>query len=134
MKGVKCVAIMNATLFALAGIILVMDAKAHEMTPTYPKFESSFVSGVMKTKMRLFNRRNDVKYYEIGVFDSEWKPVPFVTSYKLLQMDYLETVSFDLYINTKDLSNSTYICSKSKLIKSDVISTGIASRICSKIK
>jgi hypothetical protein len=128
------VTILICTAVFIAGLILTVDAKAHEMTPTYPKFESSFVSGVMKTKMRLFNRRNDVKYYEIGVFDSEWKPVPFVTSYKLLQMDYLETVSFDLYINTKDLSNSTYICSKSKLIKSDVISTGIASRICSKIK
>jgi len=104
------------------------------MTPTYPKFESSFISGIQKTKMRLFNRRSDVSYYEIGVFDSEWEPVPFVTTYKIMKMDYLETVSFDLYINTKDLSNSTYICSKSKLIKSDVISTGIASRICSKIK
>jgi len=109
-------------------------ANAHEMTPTYPKFESSFVNGVMKTKMRLFNRRNDVSYYEIGVFDSEWKPVPFVTSYKVMKMAYLDTAEFDIYINKTDLISATYICSKSKLQKKDVISSGISSRICSKIK
>jgi len=125
---------MTLTLFLLSGLILTLDANSHEMTPTYPKFESSFVKGVMKTKMRLFNRRNDVSYYEIGVFDSEWKPVPFVTSYKVMKMEYLDTAEFDIYINKANLSTATYICSKSKLQKKDVVSSGIASRICSKIK
>ena len=125
---------MVLTLFLLSGLILTLDANSHEMTPTYPKFESSFVNGVMKTKMRLFNRRNDVSYYEIGVFDSEWKPVPFVTSYKVMKMAYLDTAEFDIYINKTDLIGATYICSKSKLQKKDVISSGISSRICSKIK
>jgi hypothetical protein len=118
----------------LAGIILALDAKSHEMTPTYPKFESSFVSGISKTRMRLFNKRNDVSYYQINVFDSEWKPVPFVTAYKIIKMDYLETVEFDVYIKRGDLKNATYICSKSKLKSIDVKSSGISSRICSKIK
>ena len=120
--------------FVLAGLILALETKAHEMTPTYPKFEASFVSGVLKTKMRLFNRRSDVSYYEIGVFDSDWKPVPFVTSYKVMKMEYLDTAEFDIYIKKGDLSRSMYICSKSKLLKKDIKGSGISSRICSKIK
>lgn len=123
---------MITVAFFIASLSLMVNA--HEMTPTYPKFESSFVKGVNKTKMRLFNRREDVKYYEIGVFTSDWEPVPFVTSYKVMKMDYLETAEFDLYINVKNLKKATYICSKSKLRKTDVKSSGIASRVCSKIK
>lgn len=123
-----------ATPVLLGGLILAFDAGAHEMTPTYPKFESSFVSGISKTKMRLFNKRNDVSYYQINVFDSEWVAVSFVTPYKIIKMGYLETIEFDVYIKQGDLKKATYICSKSKLKSIDVKSSGISSRICSKIK
>jgi hypothetical protein len=120
--------------YLLITLLMFSSAGAHEMTPTYPKFEASFVPEVSKTQMRLFNRRSDVSYYEIGVFDSEWDPVPFVTSYKVMKMEYLDTAEFDIYIKQGDLERATYICSKSKLLKKDVTSTGVSSRICSKIK
>ena len=42
--------------------------------------------------MEMFNKRKDVKWYEIGVFDEEWKAIPFVTSYKILEVKYLNHV------------------------------------------
>ena len=61
--------------------------------------------------MEMFNRRKDVEYYEIGVFDEEWKPVPFVTSYKILKLNYLSHVKFDVYMNAKHarLKLNTYV-------------------------
>ena len=115
-------------------LLCVANTHAHEMTPTYPKLDTSHVSGVLKTKMKIFNRREDVSYYEIGVFDKDWNAIPFVTSYKVLQMDYLAHAEVDIYINKGDATRSEYICSKSKLKKDDVVSSAIASRICSRIK
>ena len=41
------------------------QSNAHEMTPTYPVLDSSYIEGVVVAKMKLFNRREDVEYYEI---------------------------------------------------------------------
>ena len=109
-------------------------AHAHEMVPTYPKWKSSHVSGVIKTKMEVFNKRKDVEYYEIGVFDKDWKNVPFVTTYKIFKLDYLQRVAFEIYINESDKAKAVYVCSKSKLRKEDSKRTGVISRICSKFK
>jgi hypothetical protein len=111
------------------------EAMAHEMTPTYPKLKPSHLSGISVATMKMFNKREDVEYYEIGVFDSEWKPIPFVTSYNIIKLDYLGHVTFDVYIRDKDKTRATYICSKSKLRKSEKNPrTAITSRICSKFK
>jgi hypothetical protein len=48
------------------------------MTPTYPVLDSSYINGVVVAKMKLFNRRNDVEYYQIEVFTKDWKPINFV--------------------------------------------------------
>ena len=48
---------------------------AHEFTPTYPIFEPSHVEGILQTRMRLFNKRNDVEYYELDVYDDKWQPI-----------------------------------------------------------
>ena len=109
-------------------------ANAHDMIPTYPKFTNTFVTGVLKTKMEIFNKREDVSYYELGAFDAEWNPIPFVTSYKLIKMDYLAHAEFDIYIKQEDKPRLEYICSKSKLMKDDVATSAIASRICSRVK
>ena len=53
-------------------------AFAHEMTPTYPEWRYSIYSDLLVTKMEMFNKRNDVEYYEIAVFDENWNPIPFV--------------------------------------------------------
>ena len=71
---------------------------AHEMTPTYPKMEPSHVKGVYKTTMQMFNKRVEVEYYEIQVYDADWKPIQFVTSYSILKIEYLSKVEFDLYV------------------------------------
>ena len=53
---------------------------AHEMTPAYPVFQPSHIDGVSKVNMEMFNRRADVEYYELGVFDKSWGSIPFVSS------------------------------------------------------
>ena len=77
----------------LSGAVL-----SHEMTPTYPKWEISGVDDVKKTTMRLWNSRENVRYYEIGLFSDDWKPIPFVTAYRILPVGYLKEVKFDVYI------------------------------------
>jgi hypothetical protein len=104
------------------------------MTPTYPKLEPSHLDGVVKTTMQLFNKRADVEYYEIGVFDKDFNPIPFVTSYSILKIEYLGQVTFDIYIRRVDQDRAVYICSRSKLRKDNTVRTAISSRICSKIK
>ena len=117
-------------------IVFVISNKAfaHEMTPTYPKLEPSHLDGVVKTTMQMFNKRSDVEYYEIGVFDENFEPVPFVTSYNILKIEYLGHVTFDVYIRKIDQDKAVYICSRSKLRKDNSVRTAISSRICSKIK
>lgn len=107
---------------------------AHEMVPTYPKLEPSHLDGLIKTTMTVFNKRPEVEYYEIGVFDEEWNPLPFVSNYKIFKVPYLSTVSFDVYMRDEDKYKVTYICSRSKLRKADQTRTAVSSRICSKVK
>lgn len=107
---------------------------AHEMTPTYPELKASYISGVVTTKMRLFNRRSDVEYYEISVYDADWELIPFATENRILKIDYLQTTYFDIYIRSLDIGKVKYICTLSKLKKDSSVTTAISSRICSKIK
>jgi hypothetical protein len=107
---------------------------SHEMVPTYPKFEPSFMDGLYKTTMTMFNKRADVEYYEIGVFDDEWEPIPFVSKYKVYKIPYLSTVTFDIYVQSQDSKRVEYVCSKSKIKVADITRTAIKSRICSRVK
>lgn len=122
--------------FVIAAVLFlfVNAANAHEMVPTYPKLEPAFLDGLYKTTMTVFNKRPEVEYYEIAVFDAEWNAIPFVSNYKVHKIPYLSTVSFDLYIRSEDRSKVTYICSKSKLRKQNKTTTAVSSRICSKVK
>jgi len=117
-------------------LVLLMSSPlyAHEMTPTYPKLSPSHLDNVYKTTMEMFNKRDDVEYYELGVFDKEWNPVPFVTSYNIIKLRYLGHVTFDIYIRKDDVSRAEYVCSKSKLRKDSDTKTAITSRICSRFK
>ena len=115
-------------------ILLSSQAAAHEMTPTYPKWVPSHMDGVWKTTMEMFNKRDDVEWYEIGVFDKNWNPVNFVTSYRLFQMPHLSRVKFDVYVATPDVAVAEYICSKSKLRLISEQKTMVASRVCSRFK
>ena len=84
--------------------------------------------------MTIFNARDDVEYYEFGVFDAEWNKVPFATQSKVMKIKHLEKKKIDIYIREKDRKDAVYICSKSKLIVDGGSKTSIISRICSKIK
>lgn len=124
---------MKYTILAILAI-LANTASAHEFTPTYPELKPSYVRGVLVTTMRLFNRREDVQFYELSVHDAEWNPIPFATTDKIIKVDYLSTAVIDIYIRQSDEIKVEYICSTSKLRKEDVESTGISSRICSRVK
>ena len=82
----------------------------------------------------MFNKRAEVEYYEIGVFNKDFEPIPFVTSYKVMKIPYLSTVTFDVYIRKQDEKEAVYICSRSKIRKEDKVRTAVSSRICSKIR
>lgn len=118
------------------GILLGLSgaANAHEMVPAYPTMKPSYITGVSVTNMKIFNRRDDVRYYEIGVFTSEWEPIPFASEEKIIKLEYLGKKTFEVYIRNSDLDNATYICTLSKLEKDNVRTTGVSSKICSKIK
>lgn len=107
---------------------------AHEMTPTYPKWKYSFLDNLLVTEMEMFNKRADVEYYEIAVFDKNWNPVPFVSSYKVYKVEYLSRVGFEVYIREKDKDRVEYICSKSKLRDDGRSQTSVSSTICSRLK
>lgn len=115
-------------------MILPTISFAHEMTPTYPEFKGSYVGDILTTRMRLFNQRSDVEYYEIDVYDAEWNNMPFATERKIIYVKYLNTEYFDVYIRESDKERIEYICSTSKLQKNESVTTAISSRICSRIR
>lgn len=118
----------------LASMSIAYPAVGHEMLPTYPRLKPSYVDDVMQVQMRMFNKRRDVEWYEVGVFDAKWNPVPFVTGYRILKVEYLSHVRFDVYIREADAKRAHYICSQSKLRRDDSEGTVVASRICSKFR
>ena len=122
-------------LSVVTAVLITGTAVAHEMVPTYPEWGLSHMPDVSKTNVRLFNKRSDVEYYEIGLFDEDWKPIPFVTAYRVLKVEYLGHASIDVFIRSKDKARTKYICSRSKLrTKDNEVRTAISSRICSKFK
>lgn len=115
-------------------MLVPLIANAHEMVPTYPKLKPSYMDGLLVTTMEIFNKRKDVEYYEIAVFDKDWNPIPFVSSFTVVQLDYLKRVKFDIYIREKDKDKALYVCSRSKTLQQKVSNTTITSKICSKFK
>ena len=119
-------------------MLLLMSFSAfaigHQWTPTYPTLKNSYVSGVLSTRMELFNARSDVSYYQIEVFDADFKAVPFAAGQKVIKIEHLDRRTVDVFIRKKDANRAVYICSKSKLFARGSATTSISSRICSKIK
>jgi len=112
---------------------MATTAYAHEWTPTYPKFEPSFIEDIVVTTMILFNKRTDVEYYEISVHDADWNLVPFASATKLVYIPYLGKESVEIYIREADCDRIEYICTTSKQLLLDAPSSGVDSRICSKV-
>lgn len=119
---------------ALVSILFASSVHAHEWTPTYPKLKSHYLDGIIMTTMYMFNKRNDVQFYEISVFDEEWNNLSFATNQRVFQIKYLERKQIEIYFRSKDEDKITYICTESKMLKEDSAGTNVKSRICSKIK
>lgn len=115
-------------------LLLNSTVSAHQFLPTYPKVEQSFIVGVSQVKMELFNKRREIEYYELGVFDANWNPLSFASENKIIQIRYLETKQVNVYVRNEDLKNVSFICTESKLRKEETKQTLISSKICSKIK
>lgn len=109
-------------------------AYAHEQTPAYPQLRQSYYEGVWLTTIVVFNRRTDVRFYDIDVFDADWKPVAFATHNRTVTIEYLDKKTIDIYIRQTDKNKVVYICSRSRLLKDDVKTTAVSSKICSKVK
>jgi len=121
--------------FIIALLLSASIASAHEMVPTYPIWwNATEANGILKTNLSIWNRRKDVVYYEIEVFDQNFKPADFATQEKIIKINYLQRKNFSIYIKENDRDNVTYICTRSRLLKDDVQTSGVSSRICSKIK
>ena len=65
---------------------------AHELTPTYPELRSSYIPGVLTTKLKMWNARMDVDYYKIEVTDENWNAVPFITTEEIFLLHILNSV------------------------------------------
>jgi len=124
---------MKTLLTAVVAALMATTAYAHEWTPTYPKFEPSFIEDIVVTTMTLFNKRSDVEYYEITVHDADWNLVPFASATKLVYIPYLGKESVEIYIREADCDRIEYICTTSKQLLLDAPSSGVDSRICSKV-
>lgn len=107
---------------------------SHEMVPTYPKWSHGIYPGILTTTVEIFNKRKDVEYYEIGLFDKDWNPVFFVAEYKVIKLRYLSSASIDIYISKENKDKVEYVCSRSKLKKEKDVRTAVSSRICSRFK
>ena len=114
------------------GLVLASSVYAHELTPTYPEFRSSYMDGVGSVSLTLFNRRNDVSYYQIDAYDEEWNEIEFASSYKIVEIEYLQRKTFEVFMRYSD--KPKYVCTTSKIQKGNETATVISSRICSKIK
>jgi hypothetical protein len=123
---------MRSTLIAL--LLLCESAMAHQWSPTYPELKPHYVGGTYVANMRLFNARNDVRFYEIEVFTADWQPMSFAANNKLIQIDTHKTLNVDVYIRKQDRNRVTYICTRSRTRKQDAEATVVASRVCSKVK
>ena len=125
---------MYRQVIILLSVFFCTTLNAHEMTPAYPTLKQSYVDGVYVTKMKLFNRRKEIEYYSIQVYTNDWKPLPFASTSKIINVGFNKRKLFEVYIRSRDIDKATYICTESKLFKNTEQVTLVSSKICSKIK
>jgi hypothetical protein len=122
-----------SVLICLMMLFLANKAMSHEMTPAYPELRNSYMPEVKQLNLKLFNRRSDVLYYEISVFDKEWEQIPFASTERIFKVNYLDRKSFTVFIRDRDVNSVGYVCTRSKLLKGGG-PTVVSSKICSKVK
>ena len=107
-------------------------AMAHELTPTYPKLEPTYINGVLSTKLIMWNARVDVEHYKIEVTNAFWNDVPFITEEKIVKLGYHERREIEIFL--PEDTTAQYICTRSLLEKGKRSRSIISSKVCSKIK
>ena len=126
---------MKQIMLLLVTLLSGQASLAHDFTPTYPKLETAYTDGVVKASMKLFNKREDIRFYRVGVYDSDWNKIPFiVTGGNVINVEYLDTKRFDVYIQKSNRDRVTYICTKSLTLQDGSTKSILNSRICSKVK
>ena len=120
------------SLFIL-GFALGECVHAHEQTPAYPKIAPSHVNGVVKVQLQLLNRRKEINYYEVGLFDKDFNELDFTTLNKIIKIKYGEKKDFDVYLRKSDLYKAVYICTASKILISNKSRAVVSSIVCSKL-
>ena len=100
-------------------MLVTFGASAHEMTPAYPEVKTSHVKNVVKVEMSLFNSREEIRYYQIDLFDLNWMNIPFSTTYRIIKVEYKEHKDFDVYIRKRDMPEAVYLCTTSKVKKTN---------------
>ena len=115
-------------------ILLVVSgsAMAHELTPTYPELEQSYIPNVLQTKVKMWNARVDVVYYKLEVTDAFWNDVPFIAEEKMFKLDYMQRREIEIFLPSD--TTAQYICTRSMLEKDARSRSMISSKVCSKIK
>ena len=103
------------------------------MTPAYPIVKPSHVTGVVKVDLSLFNSREEINYYEIGLYDLNWDRIPFSAVYRIIKVGYKERKNFSVYIRESDLDEAMYVCTTSKITRQLETKTLISSKICSRL-
>jgi len=126
---------MKQIMLLLVTLLSGQATLAHDFTPTYPKLEITHIDGVLKASMKLFNKRDDIRFYRVGVYDNDWKKIPFiVTGGNVFNVEYLESKRFDVYIQESNRDRVSYICTKSLTLQDGSTKSILNSRICSKVK
>lgn len=119
----------------LAVALFATSATAHEWIPTYPVPRASFLDGVYVVTMTLINKREDVGFYEVEVYDENWLPVEFtVTGGNIINISHLSRKTIDIYFSERNKDTVEYVCTVSKSLRIEVESSSVRSRICSRIK
>ena len=121
------------TLAIMVGFITVASSvAAHELTPTYPKLMPSYVDGLVSAKMRMFNARQDIDYYEIAVFTKDMVAIPFATTNQIIKVPHGTSYEFEIFIRNRDRPSAVYVCTMSKLRSDKAQNAIISSKVCSK--
>ena len=128
-----CRQVVLLSKITIAFLVWGACATSHEMTPAYPEVKMSHVKNVVKVEMSLFNSREEIKYYQIDLFDLNWMNIPFSTPYRIMKVGYKEHKAFDVYIRKRDMPEAVYLCTTSKVKKTNQSRTLISSRVCSRL-
>ena len=118
----------------LALLLVSADVGAHQWTPAYPEWTDSYMTGIVQTRMKLFNTRRDVDYFEVQVLDENMRQLDFATTDRIVHAPHLKRKTVDIYIRRTDIDRAVYICSVSKLLVAGNTGASVSSRICSKVK